>query len=218
MPHRGGATKTIAQRSPLAGQGVLRVLLVDDHPIVHQGVERLIERVPGMRMCTGALSGAQGGQIAAIERPEVALLDLHLPDMSAHEAASALRSACPGLKIVLFTGDSSRTVGYVAALVGMDGIVHKDNACATLITAIRAVAAGQRFCDPLINSDNALALSWREFQVLERMARGDSNAQIAQHLGLTPNTIKSYVQMLLTRLDARNRLEAVVKAQRVGVL
>jgi two-component system, NarL family, nitrate/nitrite response regulator NarL len=194
------------------------VLLVDDHPIVHQGVERLIERVPGMRMCTGALSGAEGGQIAAIERPRVALLDLHLPDMSAPEAVSVLRSACPGLKIVLFTGDSSRTVGYVAALVGMDGIVHKDNACATLISAIRTVAAGQRFCDPLINSDNALALSYREFQVLERMARGDSNAQIAQHLGLAPNTVKSYVQMLLTRLDARNRLEAVVKAQQVGVL
>lgn len=100
----------------------------------------------------------------------------------------------------------------------MDGVVHKDNACATLITAIREVCAGRQFCDPLVGDSNPLALSRREFQVLQQIAKGDSNAEIADQLRLTSNTVKSYVQTLLAHLDARNRLDAVLKAQRAGVL
>ena len=196
----------------------VRVLLVDDHPIVHQGVERLIEGAADMQLCGTALTAADGARVAAATRPHVVLLDLHLPDMPAPEAATALRSACGTVRLILFTGDSARAVGHVAELVGMDGVVHKDNACATLITAIREVHAGRRFSDPLLGDGSALALSRRELQVLEQIAKGDSNAEIAQHLGLTANTVKSYVQTLLTRLDARNRLDAVLKAQRAGVL
>lgn len=203
---------------PRPAKDIVRVLLIDDHPIVHQGVERLVEDAPDMFQCSGALTAADGVRTAMLEHPDVALLDLHLPDMSAPDAASALRSARPGLRLVLFTGDSRRNVGYVASLIGMDGVVHKDNACSTLIEAIREVSAGRRFCDPLIGGDSTVALSRREFQILERMAKGDSNLEIARHLGLTANTVKSYVQTLLTRLDARNRLDAVLKAQQAGVL
>lgn len=201
-----------------SGAAPLRVLLVDDHPIVHQGVERLIEGAPDMLLCGAALTATGGAQVAAATQPHVALLDLHLPDMSAPEAAAALRSAGGSVKLILFTGDGRRTVGHVAELVGVDGVVHKDNACATLITAIREVCAGRQFCDPLVGDSHPLALSRREFQVLEQIAKGDSNAEIADHLGLTCNTVKSYVQTLLARLDARNRLDAVLKAQRAGVL
>jgi two-component system nitrate/nitrite response regulator NarL len=218
MPQRRDQTSTIAHRPRAAGGDVLRVLLIDDHPIVHQGVESLIERVPTMQMCTGALTVAEGGMIATAERPHVVLLDLHLPDMSALDAALVLRRARPNVKLVLFTGDSRRSVRQVAALGGMDGVVHKDNGCALLITAIREVAAGRSFCDPVISTGDPLMLSRREYQVLERLAMGASNSQIAQHLGLAPNTVKSYVQALLARLSARNRLDAVVKAQQAGIL
>jgi two-component system, NarL family, nitrate/nitrite response regulator NarL len=194
------------------------VLLVDDHPIVHQGVERLIESAPDILLCGTAVTAAEGARVAAATHPHVVLLDLHLPDMSAPDAAVSLRSASPGVRLILFTGDSRRTVGHVAELVGVDGVVHKDNACATLITAIREVRAGRRFSDPLVGDANPLALSRREFQVLQQLAKGDSNAEIARRLGLTSNTVKSYVQTLLARLDARNRLDAVLKAQRAGVL
>lgn len=206
------------RRSGTSAAAPIRVLLVDDHPIVHQGVERLVEDAPDMRLCGAALTAAEGARVGAASRPDVALLDLHLPDMAAPEAATALRSACGKVRLILFTGDSARTVGHVAELVGMDGVVHKDNACATLITAIREVHAGRPFRDPLLGDANPLALTRRELQVLEQIAKGDSNAEIAQHLGLTANTVKSYVQALLTRLDARNRLDAVLKAQRAGVL
>lgn len=197
---------------------MVRVLVIDDHPIVHLGVERLVERAPAIQMCTGARTAKEGVAIAATERPTVILLDLHLPDMALPDAAAALRGVCPGVKLVLFTGDSKPTVGQIAGLVGMDAVVHKDNACAVLITAITEVAAGRRYCDPVISKGDPLALSRREYQVLERLAMGESNAQIAQYLRLAPNTVKSYVQSLLAHLDARNRLDAVVKAQQAGML
>ncbi|UJL30608.1 response regulator transcription factor [Mycolicibacterium vanbaalenii] len=197
---------------------MIRVLVVDDHPIVHLGVERLVEVAPTIQMCTGARTAKEGIATAATQRPTVVLLDLHLPDMALPEAAAALRGACPGVKLVLFTGDSKRSVGQIAGLVGVDAVVHKDNACAVLITAITEVAAGRRYCDPGISSGDPLALSRREYQVLERLAMGESNNEIAQQLHLAPNTVKSYVQSLLAHLDARNRLDAVVKAQQAGML
>ncbi|ELB87258.1 response regulator containing a CheY-like receiver domain and an HTH DNA-binding domain [Rhodococcus wratislaviensis IFP 2016] len=197
---------------------MLRVLVIDDHPIVHLGVERLVEGTVGIQMCPGARTATEGVAIAAAERPDVVLLDLHLPDMALPDAAAALRGACPGLKLVLFTGDSKRTVGQIAGLVGMDAVVHKDNACTVLVTAIGEVAAGRRYCDPVISTGDPLALSRREYQVLERLAMGESNTEIAKQLSLAPNTVKSYVQSLLAHLDARNRLDAVVKAQQAGML
>jgi DNA-binding NarL/FixJ family response regulator len=116
---------------------VVRVLVVDDHPIVHLGVERLVEGAPTIQMCTGARTAKEGVAIAAAERPTVVLLDLHLPDMALPDAAAALRGACLGVKLVLFTGDIKPTVGQIAGLVGMDAVVHKDNGCAVLITAMR---------------------------------------------------------------------------------
>ncbi|GJO32929.1 DNA-binding response regulator [Mycobacterium marinum] len=196
----------------------VRVLVVDDHPIVHLGVERLVQGNPRVQMCTGARNVKSGVAVAAAERPHVVLLDLHLPDMALPEAAAALRGACLGVKLILFTGDSKPTVSQVAGLVGMDAVVHKDNACAVLVTAIEEVAAGRRFCDPVISTGNPLELSRREYQVLERLAIGETNAQIAQKLQLAPNTVKSYVQSLLAHLDARNRLDAVIKAQQAGML
>ncbi|WP_210731563.1 response regulator [Mycobacterium intracellulare] len=172
---------------------MVRMLVIDDHPIVHLGVERLVAGVPTIQMCTGARTAKKGVAIAAAERPTVVLLDLHLPDMALPDAAAALRGASLGVKLVLFTGDSKPTVGQIAGLVGMDAVVHKDNACAVLITAIEAVAAGRRYCDPVISTGDPLALSRREYQVLERLAMGESNAEIAQQLRLAPNSFSGSV-------------------------
>ncbi|WP_210419785.1 response regulator (plasmid) [Mycolicibacterium sp. ELW1] len=196
---------------------VALVLLVDDHPIVHLGVERVVEDFADIEMCPGAHSGKAGAALAAQLRPDLVLLDLHLPDLSLPEAATAIRSARPAVKLILFTGDNNPTVGQVANLVGVDGIVHKDNDCGVLITAIREVMAGRRYCDPAIGGAS-LMLPRREYQVLKRLAMGESNSQIASHLGLADNTIKSYIQSLLVNLNARNRLDAVIKAQQAGIL
>ncbi|WP_197048082.1 response regulator transcription factor [Mycobacterium paragordonae] len=193
-------------------------MLVDDHPIVHIGVERVVEQVSDIEMSPGAHSGHEGAKLAAREHPHVVLLDLHLPDMALPQAAMAIRCARPGVKLVLFTGDNNPSVGQVAGLVGVDGVVHKENACDFLITAIREVMAGRRYCDPSIGDESTLMLPRREYQVLKQLARGESNAQIADYLGLAPNTVKSYVQSLLVHLGARNRLDAVVKAQQAGIL
>lgn len=222
MPPQGvvshGGVGASYRRPAKARAGPLRVMLVDDHPIVHQGVEHLVERTPGIQICSRALTAAEGQMLAGLEWPDVVLLDLHLPDMSIAEASTALRQTRPGLKIILFSGDGRRATCQVARLAGMEGALHKDGACASLIVAIREVAAGRRFFDPLFDASGPLQLSPRESQVLHRLAMGESNAEIARALGLASNTVKSYVQSLLTHLDARNRLDAVVKAQRAGLL
>lgn len=194
------------------------VLLVDDHPIVHEGVETLVSRDPTLRMCSRAHSAHEGALIAAREPCDVVLLDLHLPDASAPQAAMAIRAARPGVKVILFTGDARRSAALNLGLIGTDGFVHKDTACTSLVTAIRDVAAGRRFFDSTLDLESEGPLSRREFQVLQRLAMGESNAEIAAKLGLASNTVKSYVQALLARMDARNRLEAVVNAQRAGLL
>ncbi|MDP7704829.1 response regulator transcription factor [Mycobacterium sp. TY815] len=193
-------------------------MVIDDHPIVHLGVERLVEREPDLEMRKGASTGAEGGVVVVREKPDVVLLDLHLPDMALPEAAATVRRARPGVKLVLFTGDTRPTVAQIAALVGVDGIVHKENACAVLVTAIREALAGRRYLDPVLQAGNQLVLSRREYQVLKHLAMGESNSQIAEQLGLANNTVKSYVQSLLVHLDARNRLDAVIKAQNAGML
>ncbi len=201
------------------GTAPVRVLLVDDHPIVHQGVERLLEDAPDLALCPAARSVRDAVRIARTTPPDVVLLDLHLPGSSAPEAAAALRAAAPaGLRILLFTGDTSRSVAQVAGLIGADGVVHKDSAPATLTTAIREVARGHPFHEAAPAERERVVLSHREYQVLRLLAMGESNPQIARQLGLAPNTVKSYVQSLLHRLGARNRLEAVVKAQQAGML
>jgi DNA-binding NarL/FixJ family response regulator len=196
----------------------VRVMLVDDHPVVHLGVERVLELEAGIEIAAGAHTGQEGAILAAREQPDLVLLDLHLPDMALPQSATAIRSARPGVKLVLFTGDNNATVGQVADLVGVDGIVHKDNACGVLVTAIWEVLAGRAFCDPAFSRGATMMLPRREYQVLKRLAMGESNSQIATHLGLATNTVKSYVQSLLVNLDARNRLDAVVKAQQAGIL
>jgi two-component system, NarL family, nitrate/nitrite response regulator NarL len=199
-------------------QPVTRVLLVDDHPIVHEGVETLIGRELDLSMCSRAYSAHEGAQIVAHERCDVVLLDLHLPDAPAPEAAAAIRTARPGVKVILFTGDARRSAALNLGLIGTDGFVHKDSACTSLVAAIRDVACGRRFFDPTLDLEPDGPLSRREYQVLQRIAMGESNAEIAAKLGLANNTVKSYVQMLLARMNARNRLEAVVNAQRSGIL
>lgn len=216
QPHASTRTNSKAGGPPIQTKAV-RVLLIDDHPIVHVGVERVVEQVADIEMCPGAHSGKAGAALAARLRPDVVLLDLHLPDLALPKAATAIRSARPAVKVILFTGDNNPTVGQVASLVGVDGIVHKENACGILITAIREVMAGRRYCDPAVGGVT-LMLPHREYQVLKRLAMGESNTQIAAHLGLANNTIKSYVQSLLVNLNARNRLDAVIKAQQAGIL
>jgi DNA-binding NarL/FixJ family response regulator len=202
-----------------------RILVVDDHPIVLDGVSALASRVPGISVAGYARNGRDAIVQAVALQPDVVLLDLRLPDMLGSEVARELRSRLPQARIIVFTAFPNHA-GVAAALAsGADEIVVKDASRTDLVDAIRHVAEGRaRRTDETktqqeTHSKHArCGLTRREYDVLRRLAMGETNAEIASALELSPNTVKTYVQIMLQKLGARNRVEAISRAAELGLL
>jgi DNA-binding NarL/FixJ family response regulator len=202
------------------------VLVVDDHPVVRDGVTLLLRSDPSLVFIGSAESGHAAIERAVELRPDVVLLDLRLPDMLAPEVITRLRQVHPAGKIVVFTAHADHG-GVIAAIeAGADGGLLKDVAGTDLSTALRRVLKGERVVDPRIMPDDsqrsdALArsgLTRREYEVLRLAAQGKTNPEIAESTGLTRNTVKTYLQSALHKLGARNRVEAIGKASEAGLL
>jgi DNA-binding NarL/FixJ family response regulator len=208
-----------------AHDAIIRVLVVDDHPIVLDGVTLALGNTSWLRVAGYAKSGREA--IAAVEtlRPDVVLLDLRLPDMLGPEAVQALRARDPGVKIVLFTAYPDHAALDAALAAGAHGVVVKDTERADLVDVIRRVVAGERplLADPgggalLSRKLREYGLTRREYDILRRVAMGETNPEIAVALGLTRNTVKTYLQRALEKLGARNRVEALSRASQIGIL
>ncbi|GAA1189976.1 response regulator [Prauserella alba] len=202
------------------------VLVVDDHPVVRDGVTLLLRTDPTLTIAGAAESGHAAIERVAELRPDLVLLDLRLPDMLAPEVVAGLRAAHPGVRVVVFTAHGDHQ-GVVAALeAGAHGGLLKDVAGTDLVAALRRVLRGERVIDPRIMPDagqrsDALArsgLTRREYEVLRLAAQGRTNPEIADVTGLTRNTVKTYLQSALHKLGARNRVEAIGKASEAGLL
>ncbi|EHR53271.1 response regulator containing a CheY-like receiver domain and an HTH DNA-binding domain [Saccharomonospora marina XMU15] len=209
-----------------SGSMTATVLVVDDHPVVRDGVALLLRSDPSLTVIGSAESGQAGINRAGELRPDVVLLDLRLPDMLAPEVIAGLRRAHPAAKVVVFTAHGDHQ-GVVAAIeAGAAGGLLKDVAGTDLAAALRRVLRGERVVDPRILPDkgqrsDALArsgLTRREYEVLRLAAQGKTNPEIAQVTGLTRNTVKTYLQSALHKLGARNRVEAIGKASEAGLL
>ncbi|WP_116046940.1 response regulator [Amycolatopsis palatopharyngis] len=202
------------------------VMVVDDHPVVRDGVTLLLRSDPTFTVVGSAESGR-----AAITRigellPDLVLLDLRLPDMLAPEVIAGLRHVYAPARIVVFTAHGDHQ-GVIAALeAGANGCLLKDVAGTDLISGLRRVLRGERVVDPRILPDagqrsDALArsgLTRREYEVIRLAAQGRTNPEIAEATGLTRNTVKTYLQSALHKLGARNRVEAIGKASEAGLL
>lgn len=205
---------------------VARVMVVDDHPVVRDGVALLLRSEPALVVVGSAESGR-----AAIERapqlaPDLVLLDLRLPDMLAPEVVTELRGVVPAAKVVVFTAHGDHA-GVEAALdAGAHGALLKDAAATDLVAALRRVLRGERVTDqrivPRASADPAAlarsGLTRREYEVLRLAAQGRTNPEIAETTGLARNTVKTYLQGALHKLGARNRVEAIGKAGEAGLL
>lgn len=205
---------------------VARVMVVDDHPVVRDGVALLLRSEPALVVVGSAESGR-----AAIERapqlaPDLVLLDLRLPDMLAPEVVTELRVVVPAAKVVVFTAHGDHA-GVEAALdAGAHGALLKDAAATDLVAALRRVLRGERVTDQRIvrraSADPAAlarsGLTRREYEVLRLAAQGRTNPEIAETTGLARNTVKTYLQGALHKLGARNRVEAIGKAGEAGLL
>jgi two-component system response regulator DesR len=194
----------------------LRVLVVDDHDVVHWGFRLLLERQTWVESCVAATSGPEAIAQAAKMRPHVALVDLFLAGESGAEVAEELLRAHPQLKVLLISG-AGRISPAVARAAGASGFVSKDWGAADVVRAVRMVALGQEVFAPA-PSANGAELSPREREVVSHISRGSTNAEIAKALYLSPHTVKEHTSSIYRKLGVRNRAEAVKAAQRLGLI
>lgn len=210
------------------GRAAVRVLVVDDHLVVREGAALLVRHDPTIEIAGYARTASEAIEQAQQTIPDVILLDLRLPDMLAPEATRALKQAVPGAKVLIFTAYADHAALDAALDAGADGCLLKDASKTDLLEGIKRVARGERFVDPRIADDGAAApggarlpgppLTAREYEVLRRVALGETNPEIAAVLGLSRNTVKSYLQTAMQKLGARNRVDAIVRANEYGLL
>jgi two-component system, NarL family, response regulator DesR len=198
---------------PGGGSRVIRVLVAEDMRILTDTLVAVLNLEDGIEVVAEAASGEDIVPAAVAARPDVAVLDIALPGVDGLTAAARLREQCPGCKVLILTalGNPGNLRRALAAQVA--GFMVKDTPAAELAEAVRSVAAGRRVIDPQL----ALAalevpgnpLSPREAEVLRRFAAGAGPAEIAAAVHLSHGTVRNYLASAVTKLDARNRVDAV---------
>jgi len=194
----------------------LRVLVVDDHDVVHWGFRVLLGQQPWVERCLAARTGAEAVRIASRLKPHVALVDLFLAGESGAELCDSIRQACSSTRVLLISG-AGRMSPAAARAAGASGFVSKDWDANEIAMAVRMVGLGMTMFPPKAEQPEPL-LTAREREVLDLIAAGSTNREIAERLYLSPHTVKEHTSVLYRKLRARNRAEAVQRAQRIGLL
>jgi two-component system response regulator DesR len=193
----------------------LRVLVVDDHDVVHWGFRLLLTEQPWVERCLSASSFDEALEMARRYEPHVALIDLFLGERSGAELCEALTAELPATRVLLISG-----AGWIspqaAKAAGASGFVSKDWTADDVAAAVRMVGKGMTVFAPRVEQPS-VPLSEREREVLALMAKGATNREIAARLYLSPHTVKEHTSALYKKLKARNRAEAVQRAERLGL-
>jgi DNA-binding NarL/FixJ family response regulator len=204
-----------------AADRALRVLVVDDHDVVHWGFRLMLSELPWIERCISARNGEEAIALAKRHTPDVALVDLFVGEESGPEICEQLHLAHRGVKVLLISG-AGRISNEAARACGATGFVPKDWPAADIARAVRMVGLGMSMFEPEPAGAQAApagpSLSAREQQVLELVATGATNREIATELHLSPHTVKEHTSALYRKLEARNRADAVLRAQRLGIL
>lgn len=204
-------------------KSAIRVVIVDDHPVVRRGLKALLCGQPDLSVVGEAASAAEAAAVLEEVRPDVVLLDLRLPDASGTEAITRILATKLGTRILVVSSYGRPGDVRSALEAGAAGYVVKDAADEEVVVAVRKVAAGGAFVSPsaagrLAGEQYLERLTPREHSILELMADGHSNEDIAHALGLTVGTTKNYVHAILLKLRAKDRAAAVAAASRSGLL
>jgi DNA-binding NarL/FixJ family response regulator len=204
---------------------MIRVAVVDDHHVVRAGLEQLLASVSDMEFAGAARDGREGIDLVAATRPDVALMDLSMPEIDGIEATRRIRTAAPGVRIVVLTSFSDRSRILDAIDAGAIGYLLKDAEPDELLRGIRAAARGESPLDPKAAStvltrtgDRAAELTDREEEVLRLVGAGMPNKLIALRLGISEKTVKSHLTNIFHRLDVTDRTQAALWAQRHGLV
>lgn len=207
------------------------VVVVDDHDFYRSGLVALL-RESGVTVLAEAASGPAAVEVTLRERPSVVLMDINLPGFDGIEAVRRLCQAAPEVQAVVLTVEADQETVVEALTAGAAGYLLKDAPIDEMLPGLRAVAAGESLLSPRIAKGlvlrlraerspparPAVELTEREHQVLALLADGQNNAQIATALFISKNTVKSHMSNLLAKLGVGNRVQAVVRAYRDGLL
>lgn len=202
---------------------VVSVLIVDDHPLLREGVAAVLEAEPDIRVVGEAANGRDAISRFERLRPDVVLMDLQMPGVDGVEAIAAIRAISPDARIIVLTTYAGDVRALSALRAGASGYLLKSSLRRELIDTIRAVVGGQRYLHPEVAHDiavNAIAepLSEREIDVLRRVAQGAANKEIARALSLSEDTVKGHMRSIFSKLDVTDRTQAVTVAHRRGII
>jgi len=194
----------------------LRVLVVDDHDVVHWGFRLMLTQQSWVERCVTAASGDEAVELAVRYRPHVAVVDLFIGEESGAEVCERIRAAEPTARVLLFSG-AGEISPHAARAAGASGFAYKDWPARKIAGAVRLVGLGGTVFERQ-ELTSAMGLTDRERSVLELMAAGATNPEIAGELHLSKHTIKEHTSSVYRKLGVRNRTEAVQRAQRLGLL
>jgi DNA-binding NarL/FixJ family response regulator len=201
----------------------IRILIVDDHPIMRIGITALIASSKEMEVVAQAANGEEALALHALHHPDITLMDLRLPGISGVETIRSIRGQSPKARfIVLTTYDGDEDI-FQAMEAGAAGYLVKGMPQEMLVNAVKRVHAGGQYLPPPMSKVLASrmpdsSLSHREREVLGLLAKGKSNREIASDLGISEATVKCHVSVILMRLDASDRTQAVVIALQRGLI
>lgn len=209
------------------GGDPIRVLIVEDHRVVAEGLAALIDHQGDMKVVGGAGSVAECESVVSELRPDVALLDFRLPDGTGADAAEAIRQVRPETKLIFLTREDSDTARFAAVQSGASAFIHKSQAATEVVNAIREVARGRMLITPRTiarvltsrreSSAQTESLTVREKEVLRLMAEGLSSRAVAARLGISYTTVRTHIRSLGGKLGVHSKLEAIVKARELGL-
>ncbi|HWS87668.1 MAG TPA: response regulator transcription factor [Pyrinomonadaceae bacterium] len=207
----------------MTGRPPIRVLSVDDHPLLREGLALVIGSQPDMTMVAQAANGAEGVRMFREHLPDVTLMDLRLPDMSGIDALLAIRAESPEARVIMLTTFEGDANIRRALEAGARGYLLKSTPPADLVETIRQVHAGRKGIPPNVAARIAEhlgeeTLTGRELDVLRLVAGGNRNRDIAERLFISEETVKVHVKHVMEKLGASDRTQAVAIALRRGII
>jgi DNA-binding NarL/FixJ family response regulator len=210
-------------------QKMIRVLLADDHPVVRNGIHRLLDREEDIRVIGEACDGEETLAMVKQHLPDVLLLDMEMPLLNGIEVTKRIRKEFPGVGLLVLSGYDDRSYILELLQLGVNGYLIKDEAMDSIVDAVRGVARGEtgwlsRRVSALVTTwmrkeeDQPTSLTQRELEVLRFVVAGKTNKGIALELHISEKTIEKYLESIMRKLEVSSRVEAAVYAVRNGLL
>ena len=202
---------------------LIRVLAVDDHPLLREGIATLVNAEPDMKLVAEASNGKEAVEKFRSHRPDITLMDIQMPGVNGIEAITQIQSECPDARIIVLTTYTGDVQVIRALRAGARGYILKGHVHRELLETIRSVHAGKKRIPPEIAAELAEhaaddELTAREIEVLRLIGGGNANKQIADQLSIGETTVKTHVTNILSKLGASDRAHAVTIGLKRGII